>query len=50
LYELIDHLITAFDEGYINGDELDLYNDKIDVIIAKLNGYIAYLKKRKNEE
>lgn len=50
LYELIDHFITAYDEKYIDENTCNMYKDKIDIIIAKLNGYIAYLKKRKSEE
>ena len=49
LYELIDHFITAYDEKYINEDTCNLYKAKIDILIAKINGYIAYLKKRKSE-
>jgi len=50
LYELIDHFITAFDENYIDKVQCNLYKEKIDILIAKTNGYIAYLKKRKNED
>ena len=50
LYELIDHFITAYDEKYIDEKTCNTFKDKIDIIIAKLNGYIAYLKKRKSEE
>jgi four helix bundle protein len=50
LYELIDHFITAFDEKYIDEKQYNIYKEKIDILIAKTNGYIAYLKKRKNED
>ncbi len=50
LYELIDHFITAYDEKYISEVTCNLYKGKIDVLIAKINGYIAYLKKRKSED
>jgi four helix bundle protein len=49
LNELIDHLICAFDCKYISENELNLYKEKIAHIIRILNGYIAYLKKRKVE-
>lgn len=49
LYELIDHFIIAFDEDYIKEDQLNRFKAQIDLIIAKLNGYISYLKKRKEE-
>ncbi len=50
LYELIDHFITACDEKYISEETCNLYKGKIDVLIAKINRYIAYLKKRKSED
>jgi four helix bundle protein len=50
LYELIDHLIIANDEGYINEKTCCEFRESIDVLIRKLNGYIAYLKKRKEEK
>ena len=50
LYELIDHFITAYDEKYISEETCSLYKSKIDTLIAKINGYIAYLKKRKSED
>lgn len=49
LYELIDHFIIACDEGYITADQLNKLKIQTDLIIAKLNGYISYLKKRKEE-
>ena len=50
LTELVDHLIVAFDEGYI--DEIQLNKLKNDCLecVKVLNGYISYLKKAKNEE
>lgn len=50
LYELIDHFITAFDENYIDERTLNEQKELIDILIKKLNGYTAYLKKRKEEE
>lgn len=50
LYELIDHFVIAFDEGYIDEVTCNKYKQQLDVLIAKINGYIAYLKKRKLEE
>jgi four helix bundle protein len=49
LYELIDHFIIAYDGGYIDEKACNDFKVKIDVLIAKLNGYIAYLNKRKSE-
>lgn len=50
LYELIDHFYTGFDEKYINEETLNIFLKKIEDLIAKTNGYIAYLKKRKNAD
>lgn len=49
LNEVLDHLICALDCKYINANELNLYREKINHILKILNGYIAYLKKRKEE-
>ena len=47
LYETQDHLITAFDEGYITNDSLNSYESQIDKVLKILNGYIGYLKRAK---
>jgi len=47
LYEIIDHLTVALDEGYISADQLEELKKKSFVIIRKLNAYIHYLEKRK---
>jgi four helix bundle protein len=46
LNETLDHLITAFDEGYITQDELTLYRSQYEKVLKLLNGYISYLKNR----
>jgi four helix bundle protein len=48
LMETVDHLICAFDEGYI--DEVKLVNLKkqADHILKLMNGYVNYLKSRKD--
>lgn len=43
--ESLNHLIDAFDQGYINDDILKKNKDKLTEIYKMLNGYIAYLKK-----
>jgi len=50
LYELIDHLCVAADENYI--DDETYMNEKSDIfdIIKLINGYIKYLKERKEEK
>ena len=49
LYELIDQLITANDDGYINSEELKKGRELISKALAILNGYINYLKRRKKQ-
>ena len=47
LYELVDHLLTAADVGYISKEELNVFKKDITSCIALLNGYINYLQKAK---
>ncbi len=49
LMELIDDLNTCIDENYIDKDHLIKLKEEGYIINRMLNGYIAYLKKRKNE-
>lgn len=46
LNETLNHLIDAFDCHYITKEQLALYKNKYDEVMALLNGYIAYLRKR----
>ena len=48
LYELIDHFYVALDEAYIENNDFINYKTKIYGIIKLLNGYIKYLKTRKD--
>jgi len=50
LMECLDHLICALDEKYINQTTFDKFENHYDKILRMLNGYIAYLKKRKKED
>jgi four helix bundle protein len=45
LYELIDHIIIANDEGYISQEEQISLKAEIRSCLAILNGYINYLLK-----
>ena len=45
--ELVDHLIVAHMEGYLERDILQNLKDKIYLNIKILNGYISYLGKQK---
>jgi four helix bundle protein len=47
LYELIDHLLVAANEGYITADQLRNTRKEISDCLAVLNGFINYLKKAK---
>ncbi len=43
----MDHMITAFDEGYINSEQLKILNDDYKVCLKELNVFIKYLKTAK---
>jgi four helix bundle protein len=50
LNELMDYLIIAFDEEYIDEPTLNQFKIDINNNLKVLNGYINYLKKRKMEQ
>lgn len=45
--ETMEQLITAFDENYINENELKNGIDKCELVFKLINGYINYLDKSK---
>ena len=45
LFETINHLIDAFDCGYISGEILTKFKGLANEVEKLLNGYIAWLKK-----
>jgi four helix bundle protein len=47
IYEVIDHLLIAIEERYLEENDFELYKIKINKCLALLNGYINYLKKAK---
>ena len=47
LFETMDHLICACDEGFIAKVELTEYEAEFEKCLHKLNAYILYLKKAK---
>jgi four helix bundle protein len=49
LAETINHLIDAFDEGYVTNERLNYYKMKGKEIERMLNGYLAYLRTKRNE-
>ena len=50
LLETFDHLTVALDEGYVSEESFNAHNAKYEELIKMLNGYITYLKKRKENE
>jgi four helix bundle protein len=50
LSETSDHLICAFDCGYINNERLQELNEMHDKCLKVLNGYIANLKRAKQAQ
>ncbi len=49
LMETLDHLICANDECYIDDSALQKYREHYSLILKLLNGYIAFLKRKKEE-
>lgn len=49
LYEIIDHLTCALDEGYIDKNRFDEFKKEITLCVKLLNGFISYLKKAKKD-
>ena len=47
LYEIWDDLITSYDEGYIQKDQLEKVSVLIEEAIRTLNGYIVYMERNK---
>ncbi len=47
LYETLEHLMCAKDEGYITVEQFQDLNDQILECLKILNGYVQYLKKAK---
>ena len=50
LYELMDHIIVANECNYMNDGQTDNLINDIKTAIRVLNGYIRYLKSRKESE
>ena len=45
LYETLEHLMCAKDEGFINDEQFNNTNELILECLKILNGYVQYLKK-----
>jgi four helix bundle protein len=50
LFEVMDHLIIAFENNYINKEVFDKLNLICTNELKLLNGYIKYLKDKKTED
>jgi four helix bundle protein len=50
LMETYDHLSSALDENYITEGRFTELKEKQEYLLQKINGYISYLKRRKQEE
>ena len=50
LSETLEHLICAFDNDYISKELLQQMKSKYDVCLKSVNGYIAYLKRKKKDK
>lgn len=50
LYELLDHLNISLDEKYIKESKYKKFREQIFDIIRMLNGYIRYLKNKKDKD
>ena len=48
LNETLDHLITAYDEGYISKDKLTERELHYERVLKLINGYISFLQKSKS--
>jgi four helix bundle protein len=49
LIEVINHLIDAFDEAYISEEKLNHYKMKAKEIERLLNGYLSFLRKKRDD-
>jgi four helix bundle protein len=49
LFELLDHLTVVYDEGYIDEEKFRGFRERVFEVIRMLNGYIRYLKQRKDD-
>ena len=50
LEELIDDLNVCLDEKYVGDEEIETLKQESYDVLRKINGYVAYLRKRKENE
>jgi four helix bundle protein len=49
LSETVNHIIDAFDDKYISEEKLNYYRKKAKEIERLLNGYLSYLRKKRDD-
>ena len=49
LSETLNHLIDAYDCQYITKEQLTNYKTQVDTVGKLLNGYITYLRKKRDD-
>jgi four helix bundle protein len=47
LYEVLDHLTVALDEGFMRDDQFKSFQEHIIRAVSVVNGYIRYLRETK---
>lgn len=47
LFELLDHLQVAADNGYLKAPDFKTYEARVASGVKLLNGFVRYLQKRK---
>ncbi len=50
LFECKEHMICAMDEGYLTWEDFGKFEIQFSELLKLLNGYIAYLKKQKENK
>jgi len=50
LSETLDQMIIASDEGYISDETFKVFESEFDQCLRLLNGYIQFIKRKKNNE
>lgn len=49
-WEILDHLITAYDDGLIPAETLSKGRDLVNTAVKLINGYMNYLKRASKEQ
>lgn len=49
LFEILDHLTVAQDEGYIDEQRFESLRQDVNELLRLINGYISYIEREKEE-